>query len=120
MRNPLVLVGAAIVVASCMSGIHDGPMRQVEGHQLDQATLDGLIKGRATADEVIQTLGPPNSDARSNGSGTLVYKSVRARMSYQSILGIRHSESTQQFFENWALSFKDGHLVGAKYSSEVK
>jgi hypothetical protein len=114
----LLLLG--IFVAACDDmGIHDGPMRQLEGKQLDEATLSELQKAKAKPEDVIRQLGPATRVTKTPTSESLVYRSVRGRTSYKSTFGIRHGESTQALVETWDLRFQDGRLADVQHSHET-
>ena len=110
----------ALVLTGCDSGIHDGPMKQMEGRQLDEAFVQSLVRQKATKAQVVASLGPPSSSAMSPVDETITYTSIRERESYRTVFGIRHSETRQRLIEVWTLTLRDGALVESKYSSRVE
>jgi hypothetical protein len=109
-----------MLAGACDMGIHDGPMRQLEGKQLDEAALSELLTVKAKPAEVIGQLGPARSTRKTPTSESLVYRSVRGRTSYKSTFGIKHGESTQTLVETWNLEFQDGRLADVHHSHEIK
>jgi outer membrane protein assembly factor BamE (lipoprotein component of BamABCDE complex) len=101
--------------------IHDGPFEQVSGKLLDQATIDALKEKKALLEEVILTLGTPQDRAGTGAAAeVLFYTSVRSRTAYESVFGIKYSQSTQTMIDKWRLSFAGGRLSAVSHQSEIK
>lgn len=117
------LVGALMIIASasaCDTGIHDGPMRQLEGKQIDEAALSEMLRIKARPDDVTRQFGAPTSIQKASDAESWIYMSVRGRTSYRTILGIKHGESTQLLVESWTLQFHDGRLADIRHVQETK
>lgn len=109
-----------IFLGSC-STVNDGPFEQVSGKPQDRKIIDQLVQRKATIKEVIQTLDQPQHIVK--GKGTIesyFYTSVKRRTSFETSLGFRRSESSQEFIESFELVFDDGYLSDLKAKSEVK
>jgi len=119
-RAWMVALLSTLALVSCDAGTYDGPMKQLEGRPIDSRDLQILLDTKATTDEVIQKFGQPTTKTKSNEADVFTYRSVRGRTSHQSILGIKHSESTQRLVETWILSFREGRLHDAHHSDELK
>jgi hypothetical protein len=119
LRYAVVLLGS-LGLSACVD-VRDGSFQQVSGRLLDSGAIDALEKKKASIDEVIQVLGVPQERVKKDAvTEIFIYNSVRARTSYQSVLGVKHSESTQTVSDRWQLVFVSGRLSEARHSSELR
>ncbi len=116
-KRLLALLATVWTVSSCV--VNDGPFEQASGKPIDPQVLSALERNKASIRDVIDALGSP-VERRTNPGGTvLVYKSVRARTSKESVASVTVSGSTQEFTEIWELEFVDDKLIRTRTSNKV-
>lgn len=87
----------------------DGEYVQKEGVKIDYQKVDKLIKGVSTLSDAISALGQPSQRfVNAGGVETLEYVSVKARESYEKMLGIVYGRKTQSLRATVTLTFEHG------------
>jgi precorrin isomerase len=116
----LFFLACLFFLGSC-STVHDEPFKQVSGKAQDKKIIDQLVQRKASIEEVIKALGQPQRIVKDKEMiESYFYTSVKRRTSFETSLGFRHSESSQEFIESFELIFIDVRLADLKAKSEIK
>jgi len=114
----LLVAACALSLASCTT--YDGPFEQIRGSQIDKQVVDELTTNHATVADVTGRLGQPDKRLRNaDASESLIYESIKRRTSFESILGVKHSVTSQEVVETREFVFKEDHLMEVKVASKV-